>query len=203
MDTGGKDGTVKHVFSGVNPAGCSMTRFRAPSPEELDHDFLWRVHHAAPRKGQIGIFNRSHYEDVLVVRVHNLAPEEAWKRRYAQINAFERLLSDSGTRILKFFLHISKEEQKKRLEARLKDPAKRWKFSRTDLDERKLWGGYRRAYEDALSKCSTPWAPWHVVPANRKWFRNLVVARAIVEALEEMDPRTPVPKLSASRIRIR
>ncbi len=203
MDTSGKDGTVKHVFSGVNPGGCAVTRFKTPSLEEAEHDFLWRIHHAAPRRGEIMIFNRSHYEDVLIVRVHGLVPAEVWKRRYEQINRFERILTENGTRILKFFLHIDKHEQKRRLQDRLEDKSKRWKFSRTDLKERELWGEYRKAYEDALTKCSTPWAPWHVVPANRKWYRNLVVARTLVETLEEMDPRLPKPVPGLSGIRVR
>ena len=203
MDTSGKDGTVKNVFSGVNPGGCSVTRFKTPSAEEISHDFLWRIHKAVPRRGEIGIFNRSQYEDVLVVRVHSLVPPSVWKRRYAQINRFERTLSETGTRILKFYLQIDKGEQRRRLQARLEDPTKRWKFSRTDLKERELWPDYQEAYEDALTECSTPWAPWHVVPANRKWVRNLVVARAIVEALEGMDPRMPKAPGSLSRIRVR
>ncbi len=202
MDTGGKDGTIKHVFTGVNPGGCTVTRFKTPSLEEAEHDFLWRVHRATPRRGEIMIFNRSHYEDVLIVRVRGLVPPAVWKRRYAQINRFERTLAESGTRILKFYLHIDKREQKRRLQARLADPTKRWKFSRTDLKERALWRDYRRAYEDALTECSTPWAPWHIVPANRKWHRNLVVARTIVETLEEMDPRLPKAPPGLSKIRV-
>ena len=203
MDTSGKDGVVKHVFSGVNPGGCSVTRFKTPSAEEMAHDFLWRIHRATPRRGEIMIFNRSHYEDVLIVRVHGLVPPEVWKQRYDQINRFERTLSETGTRILKLYLQIDKGEQKRRLQARLDDPTKRWKFSRTDLKERELWPDYQEAYEDALTECSTPWAPWHVVPANRKWVRNLVVARAIVEALEDMDPRMPKAPGGLSRIRVR
>ena len=203
MDTGGKDGAIRHVFSGVNPAGCQVTRFKAPSAEELDHDFLWRIHQAVPNRGTIGIFNRSHYEDVLVVRVHNLVPPSVWRGRYEQINRFERHLSETGTRILKFFLHISKAEQRRRLQARLDDPDKRWKFSRTDLQERKRWSDYQSAYEDALTKCSTPWAPWHVVPADHKWYRNLAVARTLVEALEEMAPRPPRPRLDLSQLHLR
>jgi PPK2 family polyphosphate:nucleotide phosphotransferase len=189
MDTGGKDGTIKHVFSGVNPTGCRVTAFKAPSEEELAHDFLWRIQKAVPRYGEIGIFNRSHYEDVLVVRVRELVPKAVWQARYERINHFERDLIASGVHIVKFFLHISKDEQKERLEARLEDPAKRWKFDEGDLAERKRWDAYQAAYADALGKCSTEEAPWTVVPANRKWFRNLVVARTIVEKLEEMNPK--------------
>jgi PPK2 family polyphosphate:nucleotide phosphotransferase len=199
MDTGGKDGTIKHVFSGVNPSGCRVTSFKAPSAEELAHDFLWRIQKAVPRYGEIGIFNRSHYEDVLVVRVHELVPTATWRARYDRINRFEKDLVESGIQVLKFFLHISKEEQKERLEARLADPSKRWKFDVGDLAERKRWNDYQKAYTDALARCSTETAPWIVVPANRKWFRNLVVARAIVEKLEAMKPkpRRPTSDLSS------
>jgi PPK2 family polyphosphate:nucleotide phosphotransferase len=176
MDAGGKDGAIKHVMRGVNPQGCQVTSFKVPSEEERDHDYLWRVHKAMPRRGYIGIFNRSHYEDVLVVRVHNLVPEAVWQARYEHINHFEKLLADTGTTILKFYLHISKEEQKQRFEARLRDPRKNWKFSIRDVEKRKDWDHYMRAFEDALSRCSTPWAPWYIVPANRKWYRNLVVS---------------------------
>jgi PPK2 family polyphosphate:nucleotide phosphotransferase len=191
MDAGGKDGTIKHVMRGVNPQGCQVTSFKVPTEEELDHDFLWRIHKAVPRRGYIGIFNRSQYEDVLVVRVHGLVPEEAWQQRYEQINQFEKLLADTGTTILKFFLHISKEEQKERFEARLHDPRKNWKFSMKDVEERGYWDKYMRAYEDALNRCSTPWAPWHIIPANRKWYRNLAISQVIVEALERLGMRYP------------
>ncbi|MBL7064064.1 MAG: polyphosphate kinase 2 family protein [Anaerolineae bacterium] len=194
MDTGGKDGTIRHVFEGVNPQGVKVTGFKAPTLEELAHDYLWRVHKQTPSQGEIVIFNRSHYEDVLVVRVHNLVPPAVWGRRYAHINDFERMLADEGTTILKFFLHISLDEQKERLQARLDEPDKRWKFSLGDLDERKLWPDYMRAYEDVLSKTSTEWAPWYIVPANRKWYRNLVVATVLVEALEGLDMRYPQPE---------
>ena len=203
MDTGGKDGAIRHVFTGVNPAGCQVTRFQVPSAEEADHDFLWRIHRAVPPLGNIGIFNRSHYEDVLVVRVHNLVPPSVWRARFDQINRFERHLSETGTRILKFYLHISKSEQKRRLQDRLDDPDKRWKFSKTDLQERKRWADYQKAYEDALTKCSTPWAPWHIVPADHKWYRNLAVARTLVAALEEMDPRPPKISLDLSQLHLR
>ncbi|GJD54529.1 polyphosphate kinase 2 family protein [Methylobacterium dankookense] len=191
IDTGGKDGTVRAVLQGVNPQGCAVTSFKVPSTEELDHDFLWRYHARTPGRGMIGVFNRSHYEDVLVVRVKGLVPEEVWRARYNLINDFERLLTASGTTILKFFLHISKAEQKARLEARIEDPEKHWKFDPADLVERKSWDAYQAAFGDALTQCSTPYAPWHVVPANRKWFRNLVVARTVADTLEAMDPRYP------------
>ncbi len=191
IDTGGKDGTIRSVLEGVNPQGCRVWSFKVPSAEELDQDFLWRYHARAPGRGLIGVFNRSHYEDVLVVRVKGLVPEETWRERYGLINDFERLLTLSGTTILKFFLHISKDEQKERLEARLEDPDKHWKFDPADLTERKSWDAYRTAFDDALSRCSTPYAPWHVVPANRKWARNLMVARTIADTLEAMDPRFP------------
>jgi PPK2 family polyphosphate:nucleotide phosphotransferase len=202
MDAGGKDGTIKHVMRGVNPQGCQVTSFKVPTKEELDHDFLWRIHKATPRRGYIGIFNRSHYEDVLVVRVHDLVPETVWRPRYEQINQFEKLLADTGTTILKFFLYISKEEQKERFEARLRDPAKNWKFSIKDVEERSFWGDYMAAFEEVLSRCSTPWAPWFVVPANRKWYRNLIVSQLIVEALEKLDMHYPPPLPDADKITI-
>jgi PPK2 family polyphosphate:nucleotide phosphotransferase len=191
MDAAGKDGTIKAVMSGVNPQGCRVTSFKAPTPEELSHDFLWRVHEHVPPRGYIGIFNRSHYEDVLIVRVHNLVPEKIWRGRYEQINNFEKLLADNGVTILKFFLHISKDEQKERLEKRLADKSKNWKFNPGDLKERDLWDSYMEAYEDAINKCNTPWAPWHIVPANKKWYRNLVISESLVEALESLDMKYP------------
>ena len=203
MDAGGKDGTIKHVMSGLNPQGCEVTSFKVPSAEEADHDFLWRIHKAVPRRGNIGIFNRSHYEDVLVVRVHNLVPREVWKERYDQINRFEKLLSEMSVVILKFFLHISKEEQRKRFQERLKDPSKNWKFSELDLKERELWEDYQAAYEDALSKCSTEWAPWYVIPANHKWYRNWSVARTIVDTLESLKLSFPVARTDLSKIQIK
>jgi PPK2 family polyphosphate:nucleotide phosphotransferase len=202
MDAGGKDGTIKHVMRGVNPQGCQVTSFKVPTKEELGHDFLWRIHKATPRRGYIGIFNRSHYEDVLVVRVHDLVPETVWRPRYEQINHFEKLLADTGTTILKFFLYISKEEQKERFEARLRDPAKNWKFSMGDVEERSLWDDYMAAFEEVLSRCSKPWAPWFVIPANRKWYRNLVVSQIIVEALEKLDMQYPPPLADADKISI-
>ena len=191
MDTSGKDGTIKSVMSGVNPQGCKVVSFKAPSSEELGHDFLWRVHQKAPCHGQIGIFNRSHYEDVLITRVHGWVSDKVVKQRFDQIKEFEELLHESGTTILKFFLHISKSEQKDRLEERIRDPEKRWKFNEGDLEERKLWKNYMDAFEDVLSATSTGHAPWYIVPANRKWYRNLVVADRVVEALEDMKLKTP------------
>ena len=191
MDTSGKDGTVRHVMSGVSPQSVRAVSFKRPTSEELGRDFLWRVHRNVPATGEIGIFNRSHYEDVLVVRVHNLVPQEVWRERYRQINDFERLLVQSGTIILKFFLHISRDEQRKRLQARVDDPTKRWKFEHGDILERKLWDAYQDAYETAIEKTSTREAPWIVVPANKKWFRNYVVAKTIVGTLEDLDMKYP------------
>jgi PPK2 family polyphosphate:nucleotide phosphotransferase len=191
LDTSGKDGTIRHVFDGVNPLGVRVASFKAPTEEERGHDFLWRVHPKVPGEGEMVIFNRSHYEDVLVVRVHNLAPPEVWKKRYDQINEFERLLAETGTTILKFFLHNDKDEQKERLQARLDDPSKRWKFRTGDLADRARWDDYLAAYEEALSRTSTDWAPWYVVPSNRKWYRNLVVATLLVEALEGLGMKHP------------
>lgn len=193
MDTGGKDGVIRSVFEGVNPQGVRVASFKKPTPEELDHDFLWRIHRHAPARGEMVIFNRSHYEDVLVVRVHNLVPPEVWSRRYAHINEFERMLAEEGTLILKFFLHISREEQKERLQARLDDPTKHWKFNPADLDERKLWPQYMQAYEEAISKTSTDWAPWYIIPANRKWYRNLMIARLLVGTLQSLNIQLPQP----------
>lgn len=194
MDTSGKDGAIRHVFEGVNPQGVRVASFKVPTPVELDHDYLWRVHPQVPGRGEMVIFNRSHYEDVLVVRVHNLVGEETWSRRYAQINEFERMLAEEGTTILKFFLHISKDEQKERLQARLDDPNKHWKFSLGDLKERKLWPDYQKAYQDALSKTSTEWAPWYIVPSDRKWYRNLVIASVIVDCLQKLEMSFPTPE---------
>ena len=194
MDTGGKDGTVRKVFDGVNPQGVSVVAFKAPTERELAHDFLWRVHPNVPQDGQMTIFNRSHYEDVLVVRVRGLAPESRWRPRFGHVNDFERMLADEGTTIVKFFLHISKDEQKARLEARLRDPQKRWKFRTGDLKERARWDDYMQAYEEALGQTSTEWAPWWVVPANRRWYRDLVVASVLVQTLEGLDMRWPEPE---------
>ncbi len=191
MDTAGKDGTIRHVMQGFNPQSCQVTSFKQPSIDELAHDFLWRIARAAPRKGYIGIFNRSHYEDVLVVRVHDLVPKQEWETRYERINQFEKMLSDGGVTIVKVFLHISKDEQRKRLQSRLDDPKKRWKFSRADLKERTFWSDYQRAYEAALTRCNTDQAPWHIVPSNHKWYRNLVVSRILRKSLERMAPKFP------------
>ena len=194
MDTSGKDGTIRHVFQGVDPLGVRVAGFKVPTPIELAHDYLWRVHAQTPGRGEIVLFNRSHYEDVLVVRVHSLVPEEVWSKRYAHINDFERRLADEGTTILKLFLHIDLDEQKERLLARLDEPDKRWKFNRGDLKERKLWPEYTKAYEAVLSKTSTEWAPWYVIPANRKWYRNLAVATILVNTLKSLGMRYPQPE---------
>lgn len=203
MDASGKDGTVRHVMTGLNPQNCRVTSFKVPSPEEAAHDFLWRVHKAMPARGEIGIFNRSHYEDVLVVRVHQLVPKSVWSARYDQINAFEKLMTENGVAILKFFLHISKKEQLERLDARLDDPNRNWKISEADVKERKRWDDYVKAYEDVLSRCSTSVAPWFVIPANKKWFRNLAVSQIIVETLERMDPKFPKPAIDLSKIKVK
>ena len=198
MDSGGKDGTIRHVMSGFNPAGCVVTSFKAPSETELSHDFLWRVHQAAPAKGMIGVFNRSHYEDVLVVRVHDLVPKKVWSERYWQINDFERMLTENGVSILKFYLHISKAEQARRLKARVEDKTKNWKFSAADLKERKYWSAYQEAFEDAINECSTEWAPWTIIPADKKWARDCLVARAMLERLESLKLRDPKPEADLS-----
>jgi PPK2 family polyphosphate:nucleotide phosphotransferase len=195
IDAGGKDGTIRSVFEGVNPQGVEVHSFKAPTEEELAHDFLWRVHNHVPRSGHIGIFNRSHYEDVLVVRVHGLVPEKVWRKRYGHIRAFEQLLHDEGTTILKFFLHISKDEQRERQQKRIDDPSKRWKFARADLEERKHWDGYMEAFEAMLHETSTSHAPWYVVPANHKWYRNLVVSTILVDTLQSLDLRYPEPEI--------
>jgi PPK2 family polyphosphate:nucleotide phosphotransferase len=202
MDTSGKDGTIRHVMSGLSPLGVQVKAFKAPTEEELGHDFLWRIHKEVPRRGFIGIFNRSHYEDVLVVRVHELVPRKVWKSRYEQINDFEKLLAKNHVIVLKFFLHISKPEQKARLEERLSDPTRYWKFSLADMKEREYWSAYRKAYEDALTRCSTKWAPWHLVPANHKWYRNLVVAETIVDTLRALNMEYPAPSIDLSKVRI-
>jgi PPK2 family polyphosphate:nucleotide phosphotransferase len=194
IDAAGKDGTVRHVMNAFNPLGCTVTSFKVPTPVELAHDYLWRVHQRVPGSGEIAIFNRSHYEDVLVVRVHDLVPKGVWSKRYDQINAFEELLASTGTTVVKFFLWIDRDEQKERFQARLDDPDKRWKFRLGDLEERKLWNDYVAAFEDALSRCSTRAAPWYVIPANRKWFRNLAVADILGDILDGLDPRYPAPE---------
>lgn len=200
MDTSGKDGVIRHVFEGVNPQGVKVASFKVPTPEELSHDYLWRIHKQTPGKGEIMIFNRSHYEDVLVVRVHGLVAEEVWSKRFDQINQFERMLVDEGTTILKFFLHISPLEQKKRLQDRLGDPQKQWKFNVGDLNERKLWSEYMSAYEDVLQKTSTDWAPWYLIPANHKWYRDLVIGTILVEKLKSLDMKYPQPVEDLSKI---
>jgi PPK2 family polyphosphate:nucleotide phosphotransferase len=200
MDAGGKDSTIKKVFESVNPQGVQVTSFKAPTAEELGHDFLWRVHRHVPEKGYIGIFNRSHYEDVLIVRVNELAPREVWEKRYDQINQFERLLHENGTRILKFYLYISKDEQKKQLQERLDNPDKRWKFSIGDLPVREKWDDYMEAYEDALTRCNTDYAPWYIVPANHRWYRDLVVTKAIVDTMESMRLAYPEPEENLDKV---
>jgi PPK2 family polyphosphate:nucleotide phosphotransferase len=202
MDTSGKDGAIRHVLQSVDPQGCRVESFKVPTEEELAHDFLWRVHKAAPRRGMFGVFNRSHYEDVLVVRVHKLVPKDTWRARYEQINNFEALLAANDTIILKFFLHISKDEQEERLRAREEDVTKAWKLSAGDWRERELWDEYQAAYEDALSKCSTKAAPWYIVPANRKWFRNLAISEALVGALRDYRPawRAALDAMSQERL---
>ena len=193
MDTGGKDGTIRAVFEGVNPQGVRVANFKTPTPLELAHDYLWRVHAQVPGKGELVVFNRSHYEDVLVVRVHNLVPPAVWKKRYDQINEFEQLLTEEGTTILKFYLHIDQDEQKDRLIERIEDPKKQWKFNPGDLEERKLWGKYMAAFEEMLEKTSTKAAPWYVIPANANWYRNLAVGSIIVKALEGLKMKYPQP----------
>jgi PPK2 family polyphosphate:nucleotide phosphotransferase len=193
MDAGGKDGAIRRVFQGVNPQGVRVVSFKVPSSRELARDYLWRVHREVPDKGTIGVFNRSHYEDVLVVRVERLVPKSVWRARYEQINQFEKLLLDTGTTILKFYLHISQDEQKERFQARLDDPTRRWKFSLGDLEKRKKWDDYRLAYADAITRCSSDWAPWHIIPADQKWYRNLAISRVIVGTLRKMDPCFPQP----------
>lgn len=202
MDAGGKDGAVDHVFSGINPQGCMVTSFKAPTHLELAHDYLWRIHAAAPAKGMIGIFNRSHYESVLVERVKDLAPKSVWSKRYASINAFEKLLAEEGTIILKFFLNISRKEQKARMESRLKDPSKNWKFSAQDLVERERWDDYMEAYQDALKRCSTEEAPWYVVPSDHKWFRNWVISDTIVRTLQPLGMKYPAPATGLDKIKV-
>jgi PPK2 family polyphosphate:nucleotide phosphotransferase len=203
MDAAGKDGTIRHVMSGVNPQGCHVTPFKVPTRDEAEHDFLWRAHLAVPERGQIGIFNRSYYEDVLVVRVHNLAPKEVWKKRFAQINVFEELLAENGVTVLKFFLHISKDEQKNRFQERLDDPSHQWKLSPADFAERKFWDQYIEAYEEALSKCSTAVAPWYIIPANHKWFRNLAISKIIAQTLEDFRMKYPKPAFDLSQYKIK
>ncbi len=192
MDAGGKDSTIRHVMDGFNPQGCHVVSFGVPTTLELSHDFLWRIHPHAPPRGYVSIFNRSHYEDVLVVRVEELVAKAVWQARYDHINHFEKLLADSGVTILKFYLHISKREQKQRFEERLQRKEKNWKFNPGDLDTRAKWDDYMRAFEDVFARCNHSWAPWYIVPANKKWYRNLVISTAIVEAMEKLDMRYPL-----------
>jgi PPK2 family polyphosphate:nucleotide phosphotransferase len=201
LDAAGKDGTIRHVMSGVNPQGCKVTPFKKPSVEEAEHDFLWRIHKAIPELGDIGIFNRSHYEDVLVTRVHDLVPKDVWSKRYDQINGFEKMLHQNNVKILKFFLHISKDEQKSRFQQRIDDPDRRWKISEADFAERKYWDDYTKAYEAALEKCSTEHGPWYVIPSNKKWFRNLAVSHIITEALEGMNMKFPPPTVDVKKLK--
>lgn len=201
IDASGKDGTIRHVMGGLNPQGCRVSAFKVPVGEEVEHDFLWRVHRAVPARGDIAIFNRSHYEEVLVARVRKLVSKDVWSKRYDQINAFERMLVENGTIVVKFFLHISKAEQKRRFEERLDDPTKQWKLSPGDFEDRKYWDDYVEAYEDALSRCSTEGAPWYAVPADRKWVRNFAVSRILVETLEACDMKFPKPTVDVSRLR--
>lgn len=201
IDAAGKDGVCRHVIDGMNPLGCSVVSFKQPTEEEREHDFLWRIHRQAPRLGQVGVFNRSHYEDVLVVRVHELAPAEVWSKRYDQINDFERTLARANTTIVKFFLYISKEEQLERFRVRLDDPARRWKISDNDYREREFWDDYVTAYEDMLEKCSTERAPWYVIPSNHKWFRNLAVSQIISETMQELGMQMPQPTVDLAKIR--
>ena len=200
IDAGGKDGTISHVMRGMNPQGVSVTSFKAPEGPEKRHDYLWRIHNAVPEKGKIGIFNRSQYEDVLIVRVHNLVPKSEWSKRYQQINDFEKMLSENGVHIVKLLLYISKDEQARRFKERLDDPAKNWKFSADDLKEREHWDEYIQAYEAMLQKCSTAYAPWHVIPANKKWFRNLAVSEIVLRQMESLDLRQPKPTADLSKI---
>lgn len=201
MDAAGKDGTINHVLAVMNPQGCRVYGFKTPSTEELAHDFLWRIHPAAPQKGYVAVFNRSHYEDVLVVRVHNLVPKEVWSKRYDEINAFERQLADNRTHVLKFYLHIDKEEQLARFKQRLDDPNREWKISESDYAEREYWPDYQKAYEDAISKCSTDYAPWYIIPANRKWFRDLAVSQILADTLESLNMQFPPPTVNIAEIK--
>ena len=203
MDAGGKDGAIRYITGPLNPQSCKVIPFKTPSEEELAHDFLWRIHQAAPRKGEIRIFNRSHYEDVLIVRVHNLVPKSIWSERYEQINDFEKILARNDTHILKFYLHISKEEQLERFRDRLEDPTKHWKVDPADFEERKHWTDYMRAYEAALSKCSTPHAPWFIIPANKKWFRNYAITEILVEHLAALHMKFPKPTADLSHVELK
>ena len=200
IDTSGKDSTIRHVISAFNPQSCTVKAFKEPTTEDLSHDFLWRIHKSAPAKGEIVIFNRSHYEDIIQPRVHKTIHKPIWSQRYEHINAFEKCLSDSNIKIIKFFLHISKEEQRKRLEERLNDPSKHWKVSERDMEDRKFWSSYTVAYQDIIKRCSNTWAPWYIIPANKKWFRNLAVGLIIVDTIERMKPKFPKPAINLSKI---
>ena len=202
IDTSGKDSTIRHVISAFNPQSCAVKAFKEPTTEDLSHDFLWRIHKRAPSRGEIVVFNRSHYEDIIQPRVHKTIHKSIWSQRYEHINAFERCLSDNSIKIIKFFLHISKEEQRKRLEERMNDPSKQWKASESDITERKFWKNYTVAYQDIINRCSNLWAPWYIIPANKKWFRNLVVALIIVDTLERMKPKFPKPTINLSKMTI-
>jgi PPK2 family polyphosphate:nucleotide phosphotransferase len=203
MDAGGKDGTIRHVMEAWNPQGCSVVGFKVPTSEELAHDFLWRIHKMTPRKGHITVFNRSHYEDVLVVRVHSLVPKEVWSKRYNDINNFERSLANSGTSIVKFFLHIDSQEQLERFGDRLNEADKQWKISDADYEERECWDDYQKAYEDAINKCSFNYAPWYIIPSNRKWFRNLAISQILVETMEGWKMKYPEPSVDLNAIRLK
>jgi len=200
MDTGGKDGVIRAVFDGMNPSGVRVASFKVPTEQELSHDFLWRIHKHTPGRGEIVIFNRSHYEDVLVVRVHNLVPKDVWEKRFEHINNFERLLTDEGTTIIKFFLHISKDEQKERLQERLDIPEKQWKFSSSDLKERELWDEYTKAFEEVLEKTSTKQSPWYIIPANSNWYRNWLISSILVEELKSLKLKYPEPEEDLSKV---
>lgn len=200
IDAGGKDGTIRHVMSAFSPQGFVVTSFKTPSAEELKHDFLWRIHKRVPARGEIGVFNRSHYEDVLIARVDKLVSRPVWMQRFTHINHFEHMLTENGVRVVKLFLHISKAEQRKRFEARLKEPRKHWKFGPEDLEKRKQWNAYRRAFEDALTRCGTHWAPWYVVPADHKWFRNLAVSEILASELERLPLRFPPARFDPAKV---
>jgi PPK2 family polyphosphate:nucleotide phosphotransferase len=201
MDAGGKDGVIRHVVNSMNPQGCTVTAFKTPSTEELSHDYLWRIHKVTPSRGHVAIFNRSHYDDVLIVRVHNLVPKNVWLKRYDEINAFEKELVDNGTHILKFYLHIDKDEQLARFKQRLEDSSRQWKISELDYKEREYWDDYQKAYEDAINNCSTDYAPWYTIPANRKWFRNLAISQILTETLESFKMSFPAPTVNIAEIK--
>jgi PPK2 family polyphosphate:nucleotide phosphotransferase len=202
MDAAGKDGTIRHILSGLNPAGVNVAGFKAPAGPEAQHDYLWRVHQVCPPRGELVVFNRSHYEDVLVARVRNFVPPATWKKRYRHMREFERMLTDEGTTVVKCFLHVSKRTQAERLQQRIDDPEKRWKFRAGDLDDRKLWPDYQAAYEEAIAETSTSYAPWYVVPADRNWVRNLAVARLLLHVFEQLDPKVPAPSVDVSHLRV-